>query len=166
MAKGKKVAAFKDIYEEYGKRLYGFIFSLTGDYHLTEEIMQETFYQVFLHIDKFEGRCSIYTWICQIAKNTWYKEVRRKKRFDDFEIDSLKEETVESTVEEEIIKKDQCKRIREALKDLEEPYKDVFILHVLGEIKLKEIADMYGKSESWAKVTYLRAKEKIKRMID
>ena len=71
-----------------------------------------------------------------------------------------------ATTEEEIIKKDQCRRIREALSKLEEPYKDVFILHVLGEIKLKEIADMYGKTESWAKVTYFRAKAKITALME
>ena len=160
------MAVFKDIYDEYGKRLYGFIYSLTGDEHMTEELLQETFYQVFLHIDKFEGRCSIYTWICQIAKNAWYKECKRKKRFVPAFEDEMEALDTGYPVEEEIIKKDQCRRIREALSKLEEPYKDVFILHVLGEIKLKEIADMYGKTESWAKVTYFRAKAKITALME
>ena len=155
------MAKFKEIYDEYGKRLYGFIFSLTGDVNLTEEIMQETFYQVFLHIDKFEGRCSIYTWICQIAKNAWYKECRHQKRYADVTDEQINNLQDEHLLEEKVIKKDQCLQIRKALNRLEEPYRDVFILHVIGEIRLKEISDMYGKSESWAKVTYYRAKVKI-----
>lgn len=138
---------------------------------MTEELLQETFYQVFLHIDRFEGRCSIYTWICQIAKNAWYKECKRKKRIaglEEKELEGLHEDRLleeQNLLEEQIVKKDQCRRIREALNKLEEPYRDVFILHVLGEIKLKEIAAMYEKSESWAKVTYFRAKAKIAELI-
>ena len=51
--------------------------------------------------------------------------------------------------------------ILKIVKALEEPYRDVFILHALGEVKLKEIAVIYGKTESWPRVTYFRAKQQI-----
>lgn len=45
--------------------------------------------------------------------------------------------------------------------NLEEPYRNVFILHALSDIKLKEIANLYEKTESWARVTYYRARMQI-----
>ena len=44
------------------------------------------------------------------------------------------------------------------LHELEEPYKEVFMLHALGDIPLTRISQLFGKSDSWARVTYYRAK--------
>lgn len=83
------MAVFKEIYQEYGKRVYRFLLVLTGSAQDAEELLQETFYQAFLHVDKFEGRCSMYTWLCQIGKNAWLQECRRKKRFSEKELEKL-----------------------------------------------------------------------------
>lgn len=161
------MAVFEDVYQAYGTRVYRFLLTLTADESLAEELLQETFYQVFLHIDQFEGRSSLYTWICQIAKNAWCKEYKRKQRFvklpdeETLYLNKTTEHNTEHSMEEEVARKDQCRRIMAIVNQLEELYRDVFLLHVYGEIKLKEIAAAYGKSESWAKVTYLRAKKKI-----
>ena len=63
--------------------------------------------------------------------------------------------------EEQVMRKEEYIRVRNAMRRLDEPYKDVFILHVYAGISLKEIALVYEKSESWARVTYYRAKQKI-----
>lgn len=73
------MAAFQEIYEKHGKAVYRFLLALTRDEGMAEELLQETFYQAFLHIDQFEGRSSLYTWLCQIGKNAWLKECRRNK---------------------------------------------------------------------------------------
>ena len=52
-------------------------------------------------------------------------------------------------------------KIHRHLHHLNEPYKEVFMLRVLGELKFQEIAGLFGKSESWAKVTFYRAKDKL-----
>lgn len=155
------MAVFKEIYEEYGKPVYRFLLTLTGDQSQAEELLQETFYQAFLHIDQFEGRSSVYTWLCTIGKNAWYRECKRKKRFDHLELEKHNLTDHNASLEENAIRKDEYKRIRKAVYHLEEPYRDVFIMHVFGEVKLKEIAKVYGKTESWARVTYYRAKTKI-----
>jgi len=135
--------------------------SLTGNKNEAEELLQETFYQVFLHIKQFEGRSSLYTWICQIAKNAWYKECRRKKKIN-YSSDISNESLENAPSPEDIyIKKEKYTKLRNAILKLNEPYRDVLILHIYGDIKLKEIALYYEKSESWAKVTFLRAKSMI-----
>lgn len=128
---------------------------------MAEELLQETFYQAFLHIDQFEGRSSLYTWLCQIGKNAWLKECRRNKRFADDSLDNLNLPSNEPSLEMQLIQKDEYHRLRQAVLKLKEPYRDVFILHIYGGLKLKEIALSYGKKESWARVTYYRAKQII-----
>lgn len=155
------MAPIRKAYDEYAKSVYRFLLSLTGSEDLAEELLQETFYQALQHIDKFEGKCSLYTWLCQIGKNAWYKECRRKKRFSDENIDELVLASKEPSVESQIIEKLEYAKMRKAILKLEEPYRDVLILHIYGDIKLNEIAEIYGKSESWAKVTLFRAKQKI-----
>ena len=148
-------------YEQYGKRVFRFLLSLTGDEALAEELLQETFYQALLHIDQFEGRSSLYTWLCRIGKNAWLKECRRSNRYGDKPWEELGVADGKGTPEENFIRQEEYRRVRRALAELEEPYKDVFTLHVYGGLKLKEIGQSYGKSESWARVTFHRAKQKI-----
>lgn len=128
---------------------------------MAEELLQETFYQAFVHIDRFEGRCSLYTWLCQIGKNAWLKEVRRKKRFSDEPPETLTLPSRDPLPEEQYIREEDFLRIQRAVLRLEEPYRDVFILHAYGGAKLKDIAASFGRSESWARVTYYRAKQQI-----
>lgn len=149
------------IYEEYGRPVYRFLLHLTGDQDQAEELLQETFYQALIHIGKFEGRSSLYTWLCQIGKNAWLKECRRGNRMADTPWDELPLENPDPNPEESILRKEQLRQIRQAIQRLDDPYKEVFILHVFGGLKLKEIADANGKSESWARVTYYRAKRQI-----
>ena len=155
------MTAFQKVYETYAKSVYRFLLSLCGSADLAEELLQETFYQAFLHIDRFEGRCSLYTWLCQIGKNAWLKECRRKKRFIDvpWEELSLREEA--PNPEEQLLLGEEYKKIHEAIRKLKDPYREIFILHAIGQVKLKEIAILYGKTESWARVTYFRAKQQI-----
>lgn len=155
------MAGFQEVYEEYGKPVYRFLLSLTGSETQAEELLQETFYQAFLHIDRFEGRCSLYTWLCQIGKNAWLKECKRNKRFADTSWEELTVPSGQPPLEEVYL----MRQIRRAIRNLEEPYKDVFILHAFGGLKLKEIGQAYEKSESWARVTYYRAKQQIAQVV-
>lgn len=155
------MSTFQKIYEENARKLYGFLFSLTGNKVLAEELVQETFFQALKSFDKFEGRCSVYTWLCQIGKNAWLKEIKRNKRYSEMELNGLDILDNSLPLDKLLIKKDEYMRARKALLNLEEPYRNVFILHAISEVKLKEIASLYGKSESWARVTYYRARMKI-----
>ncbi len=152
------MATFQQIYEQYAHSVYRFLLSLSANEDMAEELLQETFYQALVHIDRFEGRCSIYTWLCQIGKNAWFKELRRNKRYGKNDVPG---ETCTLSPEEDLLQREHNARIRGAIMALAEPYRDVFVMHALGGVKLKEIARLYGKSESWARVTCFRAKQQI-----
>ena len=155
------MASFQNIYEAYAQPVYRFLLSLTGNDDLAEELLSETFYQAFRHIDKFEGRCNLYTWLCQIGKNAWIKECRRNKRYSEIRLDDLVIPDDQPGLEEAVINREMYRKVLKALQILKDPYRDVFVLHAIGEVKLKEIAFIYEKTESWARVTYFRAKQLI-----
>lgn len=160
------MAVFEDIYQLYGKKVYLYLLSLAGNPNDAEELLAETFYRAFLHIDRFEGRCSIYTWLCQIGKNAWLQECKRKKRLVQNDISEMELSSGDYPLEIRMIKKEENKKILQEISKLKEPYRGVFILRVFGEVKLKEIAEIYSKTEEWARVTYYRAKNKIAKAME
>ena len=98
-------------------------------------------------------------WLCQIAKNTyyaWYNEQKKKATIDDLDIISDSK-----TLEDEYVQKELSQKALLCLHELDEPYKEVFMLSVFGGFSLKDISSIFGKSESWARVTFYRAKQKL-----
>ena len=61
-----------------------------------------------------------------------------------------------------MIRKEQASDIIAAIQKLKEPYKEVFSLRTFSELSFREIGKEFGKNESWARVTYHRAKLKVK----
>lgn len=153
------MAKFKDLYNTYANQVYRFMLSLSGDPYTAEDLTQETFYKAFLHIDRFDGKSSLYTWLCQIGKNAYINKCKKDK-FINYNADLTAMEQKEDFIDD-LITKEQVSAIHKVLDTLPEPYKEVFTLKIFAELKYKEIADQFGKSESWAKVTFYRAKEKI-----
>lgn len=150
---------FEAIFKEYNTVVFRFLLSLCGDESLAEELTSETFYQAYLHIGQFRGDCKLETWLCQIAKNALYKEQRRRGRIAGQDHPESAEQ--DNSFFERIADKEQAMKIHKHLHRLKEPYREVFMLRVFGELSFREIADICGKSEVWAKVTFYRAKNKL-----
>lgn len=150
---------FSEIYELYFKDVYKYALSLCRKEELAEEITQETFCKALKSADSFRGQCRIYVWLCQIAKNTYFSLSGKEKARHQKE--SLLQETGGS-LEEALLKKESAFEIHRTLHALDEPYKEVFSLRVFGELSFRQIGLLFGKTESWARVTFHRAKLKIK----
>ena len=147
---------FQDIYEAYFKDVYKYVLALCRNESLAEEITQETFFKALKGIDSFKGQCKLYVWLCQIAKNTYFTYLKKQKH-------TLPEEPPEpDPVELALEEKSMVLQIHRILHGLEEPYKEVFSLRTFGELPFRQIGDLFGKTEGWARVTYHRAKMKIK----
>lgn len=148
---------FYDVYRDSAQKVYRFLLRLTGSADLAEELTAETFYQAYLHIDRFRGECAMDTWLCQIAKNAYYKELDRRKR----QAGTEEIELAAPDVYEKLEDRATALAIHKRLHQLPEPYREVFSLRVFGELQFGEIAHIFGKSESWAKMTFYRAKAKL-----
>lgn len=158
------MAEFEDTYNLYFKDVFLYIYSLSGDKHIAEDITSETFMKAIQSIDSFKGNCDIRVWLCQIAKNSYFSYLRKIKKFVD--IEALPEKADDQDVEQIISSSETSMKIHEVLHNIGEPYKEVFSLRVFGELSVKQIAYLFGKSENWACVTYHRARKKIKERME
>lgn len=150
---------FQEIYDLYFKDVYKYALTLCRDAHMAEEITQETFFKALKSIDSFRGQCKLYVWLCQIAKNTYFSMTAKEKHHaSETEIPETDAETLESA----LLTKESAFEIHKVLHDLDEPYKEVFSLRIFGQLSFKQIGVLFGKTESWARVTYHRARLKIK----
>ena len=153
---------FEQIYSIYFKSVYRYIWKLSGDEHIAEEITSETFLKVMKSIGDFRGDCDMRVWISQIAKNTYYSYLKKNQRtanVDETELRSL--EDPKAFIEEQIVIQDETQQIREILHTMSDPYKEVFMWRVFGELSFKEIGALYSKTDNWACVTYHRARKMI-----
>lgn len=155
---------FEDLYNRFFKDVYLFVLSMSRDPHLSEEITQETFFRALKEIRHFKGTCSVTSWLCQIAKNLYMDQLRKGKRIvqseEPWETHSARSSSAPD-VAEDCIRKEESLSIYRIIHSLEEPYKEVFILRALGELNFREIGDIFGKQENWARVTYYRARMKL-----
>lgn len=115
------------------------------------------------HIEKFDGRCQLYVWICQIAKNTYFSYQKRQKRFVN---DRLEFVHPERSPEESCVEKEVVNQLYSLLEELPDPYREVFSLRVFGELSFSQIGTIFGKTDSWARLVYHRAKIKLKEDLD
>lgn len=154
--------SMNEIYQQYAQRVYRFLLTKTQQEDLAEELTQETFYQAIRCIDKFDGSCKLSTWLFSIARNQLYNYKRKHPQMQD--ISEYQEQLVSGdSVEETIMKSmDRVELVRK-LHNCPEPYREVLYQRIFGNLSFREIGEIVGKSENWARVTYYRGKEKLKR---
>ncbi len=151
----------KEIYEEYFETVNKYLFCLTKNYDIAEELTQETFYRAVKRIGTYKGDCKISVWLCQIAKNLWYDQCRKNKKIVNYDYDMSNLE-VKDSVEEQIISNDEKITLYKKMQKLDEKTREVIYLRITGELSFKEIGDILNKSETWARVTFYRGKQKMK----
>ena len=148
------------IYRQHARTVYKFLLAQCRDPDLAEELTQETFYQAVRSVDRFDGSCKISVWLCQIAKHLWYQHLRRRRREA-----PLPEEVPETPVpsaEADVLERQGQVELLRRVHGLPEPGREVVYLRVFGGLSFREIGDVLGKTETWARVTFYRSKEKLR----
>ena len=151
-----------EIYQKYAQTVYRFILSKVQDSDMAEELTQETFYQAIKSSDRYDESCKISTWLCAIAKNVILTYLRKHPKHEDIEdmaipVDSAEKDVIRSTEKTELFKK---------LHNVEEPYREVIYLRVFGGLSFREVGEIHGKTENWARVTFYRGKEKLRKEVE
>ena len=150
---------FEKIYQSYSGDVYRYLCRLSGDPDLAEELTAETFFRALRALHGFRGDCDVRVWLCRIAKNCWYSHLKKRRKTAD--VDKLAIEDPAAGVEEALLRRSEALHIHTLAHALPEPYKEVFMLRVFGELDYAQIARLFAKTESWARVTYHRAKMKL-----
>ena len=150
---------FEQIYSDYFGMVYGYALTLCRNSQLAEELTQETFFRALKSVGRFRGDCRLDVWLCQIAKNTYLSLSKKEARTL-----GPPEETLPDgfDLEQSVANRDAALGVHKILHRLPEPYREVFWLRTFGELPFAQIAGLFGKTESWARVTYHRAKLRIK----
>lgn len=157
----------EELYRTYFDIVYRYIRSISQDGSLAEEVTQETFFKALKKADQFRGDCDVRVWLCQIAKNTLYDHLKKQKKqlLGDEKLEKA-ESAGGELLEEKLAQRSQAMEIHKVLHRLSEPYKEVFSLRTFGELTFREIGMLFGKSENWARVTYYRARAKIREELE
>lgn len=153
----------EEIYEEYSNTLYKYLFCLTHDEEVAEDLTQDVFAIAMDKIDTFKGQCKLSVWLCQIGKHLWYKQLKKDKKYKKISINEINEnEIISENIEEAILIQEEKLKLYKDIQKLKEPYRDVIYLKLSGNLNFIEIADILGKTPNWVRVTYFRAKQKLK----
>lgn len=153
---------FEEIYERYFREVYLYAFALTKNREQAQEITAETFARALEGIDRFRGDCDVRYWLCRIAKNCHTSRLRKDGCLTELPENLPQEGSVEQTAIDAAL----SEQAQAALHALEEPYKEVFMLRVYGELSFRRIGTLFGKTENWACVVFHRARNKLKQQME
>ncbi len=151
-----------EIYRQYAQTVYRYLLSLTRDGSLAEELTQETFYQAIRSVDRFDGSCAVSTWLCAIAKNALRTYRRKHPAAEDLDEQALFTSSAEADAVSEAGRVEVLKRLHA----LREPYREVLYLRAFGGLSFREIGEVQGKTENWARVTFYRGKELLRKEVE
>lgn len=151
----------EQVYRQHARTVYKFLLAQCRDEHLAEELTQETFYQAVRSADRFDGSCKVSVWLCQIAKHLWYQHLRKQKRKSPVSPEDLPEVPVPSA-EEGLLEREGRMDLLRLVHELPEPAREVVYLRAFGGLSFREIGDVVGRTETWARVTFYRCKEKLR----
>ncbi len=157
-----KVTAEK-LYDAFYMKVFSYVMTLAGDQNDAMEITQETFFRAITTDKEFRGESDSFTWLCAIAKNIFIDEKRRQSKMGEA---TLEEKADSKSLEKSLMDSETSIRIHRILHEMEDPYKEVFQLRIFGELSFQQIGSIFGKTETWARVTYHRARLKLKERMD
>lgn len=151
--------SMEKLYQEHARTVYRYLYSITHDSDLAEELTQETFYQAIESIERYDGSCKITTWLCAIAKNQLIVYRRKHPTMQEWE----GTDSISSSAEKDVLEKMDLVELMKKLHECQEPYREIMYLRMFGNLSFKEIGEILDKTENWARVMYYRGKERLRK---
>ena len=150
------------LYNEQAKRIYNYILSLSGNPHIAEEVLQDTFYRATKHV-LISNKILQPAWFFKVARNIYIDFQRGKSRSEnlaDFEMEIGNDDSLETILE---VKELQL-TVQEVLMKLPENYRTILILREFQELTYQDISEIMGISMDNVKVGLFRARQKFKHL--
>lgn len=156
---------FEQLYRAYFQSVYLYARQISGSEHIAEDITSETFLRAINSIESFRGDCEVRVWLCQIAKNIYCSYLKKNRKSVSLDESGLRDiaDPDAFTGEQQ---QEEARQIRKILHHMPEPYKEIFMWRVFGELSFKEIGELYGKTDNWACVTYHRARKMVRSRLE
>lgn len=156
-----------ELYRQNARIVYYFLYKKCQNRQLAEDLTQETFLRAFSSIGRFDGSCRISVWLCQIAKHVWYQYLEKHKheaasvaepQSDGTDTVPSGTHTTDTTCQQAVSHIELLDVLKEMQK-LPPHTREVMYLRITGMLSFKEIGEILGKSENWARVSFYRGKE-------
>ncbi len=147
-------AAFESLYRLHVDRVYGLCLRMTGNASEAEDCTQEAFIQAWNKLSKFRGDSAFSTWIHRIAVNSVLGRMRKSRR----ELDRIQAVTDISPVPETVGDDGNFEDLQQAVDDLPDGAKHVFVLHAVYGYSHHETGEMLGIATGTSKAQLHRAK--------
>ena len=152
----------EELYNEHASYVYKYLLCLCHDDELAEDYTQETFCRAIKNIDNFRGECKIEVWLCQIAKNAYFNDLRKKRRENAVSIEAnelnIKDDL---NIEEDFITNEEKEIMERLIEKLDDKSKEIVRMRISADMSFKEISSIYNKRETWSRVIFYRAKVKL-----
>lgn len=155
----------EQLYHLYSRQLLKYLMYISGDKHLAEELLQETYYQAIKSIYRFNGNSKVSTWLYKIARNVYCKHLYKVKKEHLTSLEETQDLSHQETLDEIIEGKEANNDLNKAILRLKEPYKEIVFLRSFNELSFKEIGAIFNQSEGWARTNFYRAKLQLKNFL-
>ena len=156
---------FEEFYRQNFKTVYGFLINLCKNSDLAEELTAETFLKAFEHYKSYNKKYKPSTWLCAIAKNQYLSYLRKHPLHEDL-TDTEAELPHTPSAEQKALSSAGKMELLQCLHQFQEPYREVIYLRVFGNLSFREIGQIMGQSENWARVMFYRGKERLRKELN
>lgn len=158
--------AFDELYETYKDMAIRTAYLITGNMTDSEDVTQETFVKVWLHIRELKNDAGFKPWMMQILVRTAYRTGRKSKReIPDDEAAIRMENRTDISSLDRMIQQEEAERISMAVKALPVKLRTVVVMHYYNLLSVKEIAQALGIMEGTVKSRLHTARKRIQRML-
>lgn len=148
------------LYREHADTVYRYLLVKTNSADLSEELTQETFFQAVRAVDSYDGSCKFSTWLIGIAKNVLRTHYRKQRQQPAVSLEDAPE-LCGASAEETLFSGAGTEAILGVIHRVPEPGREVLYLRLLGDLSFRQIGDVLGQTETWARVTFYRAKQSV-----
>ena len=173
-ARADDFGAFEELAKKYDRRVFAHAMRMLGNIHDAEDVTQQSFLNALENIKHFRGEASFLTWVLTIATHAALKVIQKRKRFVslDTPIDSSDDyRTIphpsfiadwRASPQELVHHREVAALLKQALAELDEKHRAVFLLRDVEGLSVRETAEALGLTEANTKVRLLRARLQLR----
>lgn len=152
----RTAAAFENLVRAYSPDLYRFVYWMSRDRCVAEDIVQETFAKVWKAWHQLRDETAVKAWLFKIARNEYMRTFQRKRVVADYDIDEI-DISVDNNIADELA-------MRQAVAALPMSYREPLLLQVLVGLSCSEIAESLAISEGAVMTRLTRARQALRKL--
>ena len=155
-----------NVYREHAQAVYLYVLSLCHDPHLAQDLTEDTFLRAMRTLSSWKGDCALLTWLCTIARNQYLSHCRKKKRRPEEMLPDELSASGDASPEQSLLREESYLALMRRIHALEPDAREVVYLRVMGEMTFRQIGQVMNRTENWARVTFYRAKERLRKEME